>query len=207
MFLAILAMGLQLPTVGLRYSGSVDALMSDLVEGERCIATRPRARRGTAPRPCEYADAMHFEAANATEGTDWSTIIVALVAGLGSGVIGSLLTNWTQHRLARNTTKREAAKALWTFHRTLHDFALEAESHELRDGAHSFTNTTANEMELARQAAYPYRAWLGDKHIRLLTRQSIDDYGPITDPLAMSNDVWKWAQALEERLKVVFRGI
>jgi hypothetical protein len=150
---------------------------------------------------------MNLQVAAETAGIAWSTIVVALVAGLGSGVIGSLLTNWTQHRLARNTTKREAAKALWTFQRTLHDFALEAESHELRDGTHPFTKTTANEMELARQAAYPFRTWLGEKHIHLVTRQSIDDYEPRADPLAISSDVWKWAQALEERLKVVFRRL
>jgi len=148
--------------------------------------------------------AMLMTATDGNSTLDWATVIVALIAGLGSGVIGAFVTTATQRRLARNAAKREASKALWGLHRALHDYALEEELAVIKDGTTPFTKTTKADIVTARAAAYPYRMYLGRKHTKLVTQLWLPEYVPGTDPLGPSDAVWKWAKDLEKRLNWVF---
>lgn len=135
---------------------------------------------------------------------DWLTVVVSLIAGLLGGVIGALITSRTQKKLARDSARAVASKALWNFQRAIKDFAAEAEGHEARDNSY-FTKTTREHLETARQEAYPYRSYLGADYEHLVGRNWLGDYDPYGDPMAPVDDWFKWAKELEARLNVVFK--
>ncbi len=68
-------------------------------------------------------------------GIDWLTVVVSLIVGLGGGVLSAFVTGKVQAGLARSSARDTAAAALWNFHRTLHDYALELEAPLIRDGS------------------------------------------------------------------------
>ena len=132
----------------------------------------------------------------ATEGStiDWVTVGVAIVAGLGSGVLAAWITAFTQRKIARNAAKREASKALWNYQRTLRDYALERESRLIRDGTVPFTETSPDDIEAARRAAYPYLAYLGKKHTDLVARNWLPEFALDTHPLLDVNEMFAWSK-------------
>lgn len=134
---------------------------------------------------------------------DWATVVVALFAGLGSGVIGTFITTATQRKLARSSARAEAAKALWGFQRTLRDYASEGQSHYIDDGSVTMTKTTNEDIAAARALAYPYRGYLKDK-APLVERHWHAEGWPDDDPTLPYDDVEAWAKELADALAAVF---
>jgi len=118
-------------------------------------------------------------------------------------VAGALITRRSAKDLAVRGERRAAATALWNFHRALHDYSLELESHIIRDGTKPVTKTSREDIATQRALAYPYKAYLGEE-AKLVERLWHDDWEQGMDPLGPSSDVWKWAGQLDAALKKKF---
>lgn len=136
-------------------------------------------------------------------GVDLLTIVVSLVVGLGGGVLSALVTTGAQRKIARSSARTVAATALWTFQRTLHDYAMERESHYVDDGSITLTKTTPGDIAAARALAYPHKNYLGDD-AQLVERHWHAEGWPGDNPLIPSDDVAKWSKDLEAALRRVF---
>jgi hypothetical protein len=140
----------------------------------------------------------------AAQSPDAWAIVLSLVTGAVGGLAGALIASGTQRTLAKRTERREAAKALWNFHRVLHDFALEAEANELRDGTPQITKTEAEDIAAARGAAYVYRSNLPASAAKLLSRQWLPAWIPSTGMMGVAEDMSQWAKDLESVLIQTF---
>ncbi len=140
------------------------------------------------------------------EGPDLLTIVISIVVGAVSGVLGAIITSRSQRKIAAEAARERAEQALWGFQRALSDYASEAEGSWIKD-ADYFTSTSREKLEAARQAAYPFRRYLEkDQRRKLLGRNWFVQDNPVGDPLAPANDVFEWAAELERQLDKKFGG-
>jgi hypothetical protein len=133
----------------------------------------------------------------------WLTIGLSLVTGLGGGVAGALVTAKTQRGIARDNRRDLAQQVLWSYHRVLNDWSQEMEARAIQDAA-PYTKSDSKKLSAAREAAYPYRSYLGKDSQKLITRNWLPEWKDESGAMGVSDEFNIWAKALETELDRVF---
>ena len=133
----------------------------------------------------------------------WVTIVLAILTGLGSGLVGALIAARAQSKVARDGRRDVAQIALWSYHRVLHDWAGGMETQA--SGIRRFTKPDDEKLNAAREAAYPYRSYLSKDKQKLVARDWMPEWKVETGDMGVSDEFLEWADDLETELDRVFR--
>jgi hypothetical protein len=135
---------------------------------------------------------------------NWPTVALSVFLGLSGGVVGATIAARTQRRLAGDSLREEARRALRTYERSLIDLGMQFELQIIDDGSRSLSGTTWDSLATARESAFPFADRLPEVSRDLVRMGWVEETWPGEDPLTTSNALWARGKKLGEAIDAAF---